>query len=99
MLTEILSTIAVASTLIVATFTIANHLKKISEDYNNLKIAMQEEMDQINKTKVSRDELREYFVLALQPLKVTVDNLKETVCDLKELLNRITVIHVRPDGK
>jgi len=69
------------------------YLKKISEDYKSLKKGY----DEMGKDKISRDELTEKIIFALQPLQLTMSNLREAIDDLKKAFGQITVISVKKD--
>jgi signal transduction histidine kinase len=69
------------------------YLKKIAQSYADLK----NQYDEIQKSKISRDELTERIVFALQPLQLTMSSLKEAIDDLKKAFGQITVISVKKD--
>jgi hypothetical protein len=69
------------------------YLKKIAQSYVDLK----NQYDEIQKSKISRDELTERIVFALQPLQLTMSSLKEAIDDLKKAFGQITVISVKKD--
>lgn len=69
------------------------YLKKISQSYDILKKSC-EEMD---KSKISRDELAHEIRYALQPLQLTMSSLKEAIDALKLAFGQITVVSVKKD--